>query len=101
MKMQPKSDRFGLFSLLTGGLFHFVFFPVYLQEPLYLPIQPVVQFHRITGTLPPPHLRLAFLRHLSRVKQPLAGRPGDIFIDFLYRPYSYFSLSISRKGGYQ
>jgi hypothetical protein len=37
-KTWPKSDRFGLFRLLTGDLFHTCRFTVYFQELLNRPV---------------------------------------------------------------
>jgi hypothetical protein len=37
-KTQPKSDRFGLTSLLKGGMFHTCLFPVYFQELFNRPV---------------------------------------------------------------
>ncbi|MDR0602324.1 MAG: hypothetical protein LBG42_08075, partial [Treponema sp.] len=67
-KTWPKSDRLGLFPLLTGGLFHTCLFSIYFQEPFHRLVEPGIQLYRVLPVFPPFQFRFAFLAHLCRLK---------------------------------
>ena len=88
----------------TVSLYPFSHFILFLKEPFDRPVQPGVQYRRISGIFPPRQFRLAFPGHIRRLNQPLVRCLRALFIDFLVTPVlplyaSPYKRAIDMKAG--